>query len=63
MTVGRIEQLTVPPTLYPDDASVLRAQIKKLVQENQRLEREVERLNKQIADIKAACWEGKQQGQ
>ena len=63
MTVGKIEQLTVPPTLYPTDESVLRAQITKLVQENQRLEREVERLNEKIAEIKAACWEGKQQGQ
>ena len=48
MNIGKIEQLTQPPPLYPDDESVLRAQIKKLVQENQRLEREVERLNERL---------------
>jgi regulator of replication initiation timing len=57
------DRLTAVTPLYPTDESVLRAQITKLVQENQRLEREVERLNEKIADIKAACWEGKQQGQ
>jgi cell division protein FtsB len=63
MTVGKIEQLTVPPTLYPTDESVLRAQITKLVQENQRLEREVERLNKQIADVGFDRLNSEQQGQ
>ena len=42
----------VPPTLYPDDASVLRAQITKLVQENQRLERENARLETIIDELR-----------
>jgi regulator of replication initiation timing len=52
MNIGKIEQLTTPPTLYPDDESVLRAQITKLVQENQRLERENARLETIIDELR-----------
>jgi hypothetical protein len=58
---GEFDRPAEQPTAFPDDASVLRAQVVKLAAENARLEREVERLNEKIADIKAACWEGKQQ--
>jgi hypothetical protein len=50
-----------PPPLYPDDASVLRAQITKLVQENQRLERENVRLQKLIDDPCGLLARAKQQ--
>ena len=46
--LDEFDRPAAPPPLYPTDESVLRAQITKLVQENQRLEREVERLNERL---------------
>ena len=53
---GEFDRPAEQPTAFPDELSVARANITKLVAENARLEREVERAKREIKDMRDWIW-------